>query len=347
MTGTKSNASASASGWSFQVNAAIILSLKFIKLLEKVRVEGKFEDIEITTEGGDKIYIQAKSVVTPDDTSNVLSNLKKSLKTLSSAASKHKYNYLILTTNSSKPFNKKDSYIYFNKNYQFYNINELPNEYISTVRNYLDNLNKAGNDITAFDVDRFYLHVFSLYGEDYETRYYTVLQTIGDFLNQIGVRYTSKIELLTYWQSLFFENSTKKNIEIEMSKEELVWPIIVLESVISKNESIFEDYVEGDIEDVLHSYNRLINYQTSRFPLVLRITADFSEFLVKTGKNRGKTSIITFIDSYYRQYESEILPIVSETMTMAIREILIKVTIMKILEIENKINTIKSEVNLI
>ena len=42
------NASASAFGWDFQVNAAILLMLENIEKAEKIRVEGKDEDIEIT-----------------------------------------------------------------------------------------------------------------------------------------------------------------------------------------------------------------------------------------------------------------------------------------------------------
>ena len=42
------NASASAFGWDFQANAAILLMLENIQEAEMVRVEGKDEDIEIT-----------------------------------------------------------------------------------------------------------------------------------------------------------------------------------------------------------------------------------------------------------------------------------------------------------
>ena len=44
----KRNASASAFGWDFQVNAAIVLMLENIADAEFVRVEGETEDIEIT-----------------------------------------------------------------------------------------------------------------------------------------------------------------------------------------------------------------------------------------------------------------------------------------------------------
>ena len=49
------NASASAFGWDFQSNAAIMLMLKNIKVATSVKVEGKTEDIEITLDNGNVI----------------------------------------------------------------------------------------------------------------------------------------------------------------------------------------------------------------------------------------------------------------------------------------------------
>lgn len=57
------NASASAFGWDFQANAAILLMLENIQDAEKVRVEGKDEDIEITLADKTKIYSQVKAVI--------------------------------------------------------------------------------------------------------------------------------------------------------------------------------------------------------------------------------------------------------------------------------------------
>ena len=51
------NASPSAFGWDFQANAAILLMIENIKKVDKIRVEGKTEDIEITLKNKTKIYI--------------------------------------------------------------------------------------------------------------------------------------------------------------------------------------------------------------------------------------------------------------------------------------------------
>lgn len=52
----KRNASFSAFGWDFQINAAIVLMLENITEVNKVRVEGATEDIELTLDNGEKIF---------------------------------------------------------------------------------------------------------------------------------------------------------------------------------------------------------------------------------------------------------------------------------------------------
>ena len=82
----KRNASFSAFGWDFQVNAAIVLMLENIEEVDKVRVEGATEDIELTLTSGKKIYSQAKSVVNAsNDFSNVRGKMSDALESLADA----------------------------------------------------------------------------------------------------------------------------------------------------------------------------------------------------------------------------------------------------------------------
>ena len=76
------NASASAFGWDFQANSAILLMLENIKDAKRVRVEGADEDIEITLQDRSKVYAQAKAFVKPDNASHVIDKLTKALETL-------------------------------------------------------------------------------------------------------------------------------------------------------------------------------------------------------------------------------------------------------------------------
>ena len=107
------NASASAFGWDFQANSAILLMLENIKEAKRVRVEGANEDIEITLQDHTKIYAQAKAVEKPDDTSHVIDKLTKALETLTDAAKKGDGSLFTYLTNSSNPFNNQRSLSYF------------------------------------------------------------------------------------------------------------------------------------------------------------------------------------------------------------------------------------------
>lgn len=78
-------------GFDFQVNAAIVLMLENIQELNSLKLEGNYEDIEITLDNGEYILAQAKAVEKSSvDFQNVRQNLKKALISLSEGA--HKVN---------------------------------------------------------------------------------------------------------------------------------------------------------------------------------------------------------------------------------------------------------------
>ena len=73
-------------GWDFQVNAAIAILIDNIKDVDKVRLEGSKQDIEITLSNKEKIYAQAKSVEKAGDYSNVKKHLTNALNSLNNTA---------------------------------------------------------------------------------------------------------------------------------------------------------------------------------------------------------------------------------------------------------------------
>lgn len=82
------NSSDSLFGWNFQINAAIVIMLEDITNVQKVRVEGSTEDIEITLVNGECIFSQAKALADPSSTKNVRKKLSDGLGTLNQAAKK-------------------------------------------------------------------------------------------------------------------------------------------------------------------------------------------------------------------------------------------------------------------
>lgn len=100
-------------GFDFQVNAAIVLMLENIKELQYLRLESENEDIDIELYSGNHILAQAKAIVNSStDFTNVRSNLKKALESLSEGTKKVKTEKLILITNSPNPLNEEASLAY-------------------------------------------------------------------------------------------------------------------------------------------------------------------------------------------------------------------------------------------
>ena len=104
-----SNASASAFGWDFQANAAILLMLENIQQAKSIKVEAATEDIEITLDNNNIIYSQAKSIEDINSKSNLIEKLKDGIRTLNNAYNNGDAENLIYITNHSNPFNDKTS----------------------------------------------------------------------------------------------------------------------------------------------------------------------------------------------------------------------------------------------
>lgn len=73
------DASASSFGWNFQVNAGIFLFLHYIKEAKNIKIESKYEDIEICLKNKSKIFAQAKSVQSECNTSGVKNKMKDAI----------------------------------------------------------------------------------------------------------------------------------------------------------------------------------------------------------------------------------------------------------------------------
>ena len=78
------NASPTLNGFLFQIDVAIYLMIKYIEEVDKIRVEGIKEDIELELTNNKKIMVQVKSQWDNlENKNNVLGNLESSLKSLS------------------------------------------------------------------------------------------------------------------------------------------------------------------------------------------------------------------------------------------------------------------------
>lgn len=327
-----SNATASAFGWEFQSNAAIMLMLKNIEKASKVKVEGESEDVEIKFSNGKMLMAQAKSVMNPDDISFVISKLEAALKTLNKASETANVEQLIYVTNSPNPFSDVTTMYKFSSPLNMVPFSELPT-----------NCQRAIDDICStngysVDTSMLMVCVMQFHGESEDERYKVLQSLTMEFLNSLGVDKVSSSQMLSLWQNSFRVNASQRTSII--TKESMVWPIIAIQCEVRETDVELEDYDESDVAEVLQKYRAVINNNSERFEFVSKILSDFSDFhpAMKSRERVGR-----FISEMWEQYKSDFDLKNADSTT---EEIVICLTLSKVLKSRRDIAEIKGKVKL-
>ena len=323
------NASASAFGWDFQINSAILLMLENIREAEDVRVEGADEDIEITLKDQTKIYAQAKAVEKPDDTSHVIDKLTKALETLSDAAKNGDGSQFTYMTNSSNPFNNHRTISY------------------STCRTHLDFVELPGvaqrkikdiitkNGYTGLDVHKMDIRVIPFYGNDLKNRHKEIQECINEFLATVNINLPGvNTEIMKIWQRNFFLNATQSDTIISVSKKDMVWRLIVLViDKIAANE-YKKDFDDDEIGEIERKYKLIINQNTTSYDMISRVLSDY---------RKANGSLKHFVRDHWKDYLNIVNVIEADDDT---KESLLKIVLYRILTQRQYIRKIKRGVNL-
>ncbi|MCP1133298.1 hypothetical protein NKT34_08355 [Paenibacillus polysaccharolyticus] len=294
------NASASAFGWDFQSNAAILLALKNIKTLVSIKVEGSVEDIELYLEDNMNIYVQAKSQENPASGVNTLSKLKESLKTLINATNQKSYNKLIYISNISNPFNNKKTSHLWGNDYIVYSYDELDLSDKSKIDKYIENVSSSYSlSVENLNLEKLEICTFPFYGGNSDTRYRIVSRAVREFLVESQISDALAQNLLEYWQNSFFQNAS--NRYVSLTKKEMIWPLIVLNSSLSSNHPFLNDYDIGQITEIRRKFNSFINKKSEQFEFVTKVINDFSEF-TKNSRYKNKEAFDKFINNNWENY---------------------------------------------
>ena len=324
-------------GFDFQVNAAIVLMLENIKTLSSVRLEGNEEDIVLTLDNKKKILAQAKAVQNgSSDFRNVRANLKKALTTLSEGAQSTDVDKLIFITNSANPFNDDSSrsVFYAPTRRKF---SDLPPSAQTIIQEYLSAIAQPLN------TDNFVIQVFNFETDDDKERYKVVMQEVNDFIGRLST--TSPgigRRLLDIWQNRIFENGSKKDASITVTKKGIIWPLIVLETDISKYDDEYEDLFDiGVYEEVTRRYQTVIDDCCERVDFFTKILYDYREF--KSVKKNSKEKNIDFIQTTWEQYKTEFMDPSIDDETL---EALTQIILYNVLRRRKLIESIRREVNL-
>ena len=337
---TNRRANATMFGFDFQVNAAILLMLENVGNLKTLRLEGENEDIEIKLNNGNQILAQAKGIEKgSSDFRNVRGNLKKSLKTLSEAAERTKPEKMIVITNSFNPFNEETSHAIFAGPPTHRKYADLPLPAQQIVDKYLSDISEIP---TPLDKDKLVIQTIPFETDEDEERYKWIMQAVNDFMGKLSINVPGMgRQLLALWQNDLSKNGTRKNSSIELSKKDLIWPMLVIVTDIEQTDEEFIDCINPDVyEEVVYYYKDLIDSCCERYEFFIRILCDYNNF---RGSSTPSQRCIEFVNQKWNDYVEEFnIPGIDEET----QEVLTKIVLYNVVKRRLKINKIKKGVNL-
>lgn len=327
---TDRNASASAFGWDFQINAAIILMLENIREAKSVRVEGKTEDVEITLSNRKKIYAQAKALVRPDDVSNTRKKLIDALETLNDAAAVGDGSLFSYLTNAANPFNDRESLSYFTGMTHLY-FHELPDSVKTKVQEIL-----KGRGYTNIDPEKMDVRVIPFYGEDTKNRYKEIISYVNDFLEGLDAANLGiKQDILSIWRDDFFQNATMPDTDITISKKKMIWPLIVLVTERKSASEYTKDFDDDEIDEIERKFKEIINQDSLRYDIISRVLTDYHNSEESNRKN--------FVEEHWTEYQDLLDDVILDGDE---KKSLLQIILYRIISRRKIIQSIKEEVNL-
>lgn len=365
------DASASSFGWSFQVDAGIFLFLYYITDASNIKIESKYEDIEITLNNNSKVFAQAKSVQDYTSATNQKEKLKDAIISLSKKP--YKNNKLIYISNI--PNTLKNYENHFNNCVKSYNdcldgikkeidhiINSISESFSSKIKkaedlNRKDELKKIKDCIDNFHKENFYISTIERYYGDTLDRYQSISEAILSFLvNKVKLSRDDAIcikqKLLEHWQLKFNHNSTIKdknaNIKKNMSKNELTWPIIVflLDDQIPNIDECLSFYPDQSIKDEAEEImNDPQSLYFERYQFSNNVLQKYDEFKKNNNEKKIDKIELKFIKEYGHEFYNEFKTLSGNDIELT--EYLTKLFLYKIIIKNRKIRKIFNTVGVV
>lgn len=335
------NAQSSAFGWDFQSSLALFFVSKDLKNLDKVKVEGRTEDIELYYEDGRTVFIQAKSQKNPYSSSNTNKHLTSAMKTLINTSLKSEYTTLYYGTNISNPFVYKEFQGLFLGGPTDYTFDELSEKIQTKIKKSVEIAAKDEElSLMKFDYNCLRICTLPFFGDDDDTRYRYIKENIEIFLDKLDIRRPVVSRIFDYYQLIFSKNSSKS---IDIKKKELAWPIIIFSLDTNSDEFFTEFDLDMSEEDAVENiYQDFIDKKSLDFSLITEIINDFSAFLKTKNYTDRRSTPVIFIKQNWSFYSGKIF---SDELS-EIAEPVTQLIMWKIIKKNKIIKKLQKEVNL-
>lgn len=269
-------------GFDYQVDAAICLFLRDIEKIKKIKVEGKFEDIEEFIDDDSVIYCQVKSVHNPQKYNALTKKLKDAIESLSDCpiinndSLRYCSNQIDPLINSSPLFSANDVLIY--------HYSDLDIDSKNRIKKYFKNSSSKYEKMSVIKIP------YNV-SKDINTKRHFIIEEAKKFLINIKEDTAHSSELVSTWHDYFRNSATSSDSKFFISKKEFVW--IIIGHLLNQRINKIDINDESLIEDVERQYEDLIIYKVNNFEIATKIIGLYIEQF-HTGRWTDINSFVNF-----------------------------------------------------
>lgn len=321
------NASAVIFGFDYQVDAAICLFIRNISEIEKIKVEGKYEDIEQVMSNGSIIYCQIKSVIDPINTTDTTkrNKIKNALESLSKCP---------ITNNDKLMYcsNQKDILISNAGLFSANNILEYEYDYLDDAsKNLIRKYFKGQMDkCKALSIIKIPYNIAT----DNKTRRAFIYDSVKEFLLSVREEPALSYSICQAWHEYLKNSSYGKPGEYFLTKKELIWVLIA--SIISNR--IDYDLVDDEqiVDDVKKRCDDLFLNKLLNFEIFNKLN-----FIYEEEKNKLVGSKVMIADIFEKKKEEIVNIVFSKNQYDDIDISTTFIIFSAVVRLKNRIKTIK------
>ena len=336
------NATSSAFGWDFQYNLALYLVMdQELTQLEKFKVEGQTEDIEIYFRNKEPIYIQAKAQENPYSRNTTTQHLSNAINSLINAVYNvnEKFSEVIYGTNIEVPI-RANRYPYL---FQGLRVNLKYDELPDTHKKKLDLIFDKTTVPIDFEKLKQNMRILKItfHGSDDETRYRLIREKVINRLNEIGLQRYKAVKVFSYLQNEFKNNASQR---IYLSIEKL-GELIILYSINAEDNTVYEvfDIPQFNETSLKTDFSELILNKSLDFEFVTSVITEFNKFSLTSSTRRD--TVKNFINENYGKYREDILNL-HDDICGSLLDDLTKVILFQILSSHSDINSVRTGLNI-
>lgn len=331
------NATSSAFGWDFQYNLALYLVMdQDLTQVEKFKVEGPTEDIEIYFRNKEPIYIQAKAQENPYSNSTTNQHLNNAINSLINTVDKvnEEYSEVIYGNNIEIPIRANK----YPNLFQGARVNLSYVELPETHKKKIDSIFNKTTVVIDFEKLKQNIRILKItfYGSDDETRYRHIREKVIDRLDEIGFPRFKASKIFSNLQNEFKNNASRR---VYLTIKDLGW-LIILHSINIEENMVYElfDIPKINETSLKTDFSELILNKSLDFEFVTSVTTEFNKFSLSYPTRRDMVE--NFVKEHYTRFKDDILNL-HDKISSHLLDDLTKVILFQILSSNSDIDRIR------